>query len=138
MLQGYISGVFFHAGTFAFGGFVLGCLKIFAAMMALLARQTRDESGAPSFVVRILCCCCAGCTECIEQMLSMVNDLVYTDIALRGSGYVEAAQNVVQIVASSPVVYAAIKGSATFVRVLGVTIIGGGGTYLSYQVLSSR
>ncbi|CAJ1361935.1 unnamed protein product, partial [Effrenium voratum] len=39
--------------------------------------------------------------------------------------------------ASNPVTYAAIKSSATVMRVVGVTIIAGCGTFLSYQVQSS-
>jgi len=69
--------------------------------------------------------------------MSMVNDLVYTDVALRGVGYVAAAENVVRIAATNPVAYMGIKGSATAIRVLGVTMIGGLGTFLSYQALSS-
>ncbi|CAK0869228.1 unnamed protein product, partial [Prorocentrum cordatum] len=138
LLQSYFAGAYYHLGTFAFGGFVLSCLKILAAVMAVLAKQARNEDGSQSAVARALCCCCAGLAECAERALSMVNDLIYTDIALNESSYLEAAENVVQIVAGSPAVYASIKGSATVVRVLGVSIIGGGGTFLSYQVLSSR
>ncbi|CAK9023894.1 Glutathione S-transferase Mu 2 [Durusdinium trenchii] len=74
---------------------------------------------------------------CIERVLSMVNDLVYTDVALHSCGYIEAADNVVRVAASNPLTYAAIKASAITMRVVGVSIIGGCGTFLSYQALSS-
>mmetsp|Transcript_120354 Transcript_120354/g.268982 ORF Transcript_120354/g.268982 Transcript_120354/m.268982 type:complete len:672 (-) Transcript_120354:48-2063(-) len=137
MLHGYWAGLVYHLGTLAFGGFVIGCLKILAAVCAFLARQTRDEHGLPTMVTRVVCCCCAYCFLCVERLLTMVNDLVYTDVALQGSGYIEAAENVVRIAANNPATYAAIKGSATAVRVLGVTTIGGFGTFLSYRALSS-
>merc|ERR1712137_1169009 len=49
----------------------------------------------------------------------------------------EAAENVVHVAASNPVTYVLIKGSATTVRVLGVAVIGGVGTLLSYHILCS-
>eukprot|EP00931_Biecheleriopsis_adriatica_P088530 TRINITY_DN62831_c0_g1_i1.p1 TRINITY_DN62831_c0_g1~~TRINITY_DN62831_c0_g1_i1.p1 ORF type:complete len:670 (+),score=81.98 TRINITY_DN62831_c0_g1_i1:81-2012(+) len=137
MLSGYFTGIVFHLGTLAFGGFIIGCLKIIAALLAFLVRQTRDEYGIQGTVTQVLCCCCMCTFACIEKILEMVNDLVYTDVALRSSGYLEAADNVVRVAAASPMTYASIKASATGMRVLGVTTIGCGGTFLSYQVLSS-
>lgn len=137
MCHGYAAGLIFHGGTLALGGFIIGCLKIVAALLALALRQMSNEQGVQGVVSRALCCCCAQCFFCIERLVTMVNDLVYTDVALRSVGYVQAAENVVSIAASNPATYAAIKGSATAVRVLGVTTIGGLGTFLSYQALSS-
>jgi hypothetical protein len=137
LFHGYCVGLTYHLGTLAFGGFIIGCLKVVAALFAYLAKQADDEDGCRSYVARMMCCCCAYCAGCIEQMVSMVNDLVYTDVALRASYYMKAAGNVVQVAASNPATYAAIKGSATAIRVLGVTTIGSAGTFLSYQVLAS-
>lgn len=137
MLHGYFAGLVFHLGTLAFGGFIIGCLKILALAMAYLARQAEGQQGIQGAAARVCCCCCAQCVLMIEQLMAMVNDLVYTDVALRGVGYIDAAHNVVRIAASNPVAYLGIKGSATAIRVLGVTLIGGLGTFLSYQVLSN-
>eukprot|EP00440_Ansanella_granifera_P047787 gb/GFBE01051763.1/.p1 GENE.gb/GFBE01051763.1/~~gb/GFBE01051763.1/.p1 ORF type:complete len:641 (+),score=109.81 gb/GFBE01051763.1/:1-1923(+) len=137
MVNGYFTGLVFHLGTLAFGGFIIGCLKIVAALLSFVVSRSRDESGIQGTVTQILCCCCLCTFVCLEKILTMVNDLVYTDVAVRASGYVEAADNVVRVAASNPVTYASIKASATAVRVLGVTMIGGCGTFASYQVLSS-
>lgn len=37
-------------------------------------------------VAQVLCCCCLCTVVCIERVLNMVNDLVYTDVALRSCG----------------------------------------------------
>eukprot|EP00933_Yihiella_yeosuensis_P079896 TRINITY_DN93304_c0_g1_i1.p1 TRINITY_DN93304_c0_g1~~TRINITY_DN93304_c0_g1_i1.p1 ORF type:complete len:348 (+),score=29.20 TRINITY_DN93304_c0_g1_i1:35-1045(+) len=137
MLRGYFIGVVYHLGTLAFGGFVIGCLKVIAVIFAFILKQTQSESGVQGAVSQVLCCCCIFCFACIERVLAMVNDLVYTDVALQASGYVQAAENVVRMAASSPITYASIKASATVIRVLGVSIIGGVGTFSSYQALSS-
>jgi len=136
MLHGYFAGLTFHLGTLAFGGFVIGLLKVLAAVMAYLARQADGDAGVQGVVARVCCCCCAQCVLLIEWVMSMVNELVYTDVALRGVGYMEAAGNVVRIASSNPAAYVGIKGSATAIRVLGVSMIGGLGTFLSYQALS--
>ncbi|CAJ1460343.1 unnamed protein product [Effrenium voratum] len=137
MLSGYYTGLCFHLGTIALGAFVIGCLKLLAACMSFILNQTRNEHGVQGAVAQVLCCCCVCTVLCIERVLSMVNDLVYTDVALRSCGYLDAADNVVRVAASNPVTYAAIKSSATVMRVVGVTIIAGCGTFLSYQVQSS-
>ncbi|CAE8604889.1 unnamed protein product [Polarella glacialis] len=137
MLTGYFIGIVYHLGTLAFGGFVVACLKIVALLLSFVVRQTRDEFGVQSALGQVLCCCCMYVFICCEQVLTMVNELVYTDIALQSSGYIEAVNNVVRIAAGNPITYASIKASATIVRVLGVTMIGVGGTFLSYQLLSS-
>ena len=45
------------------------------------------------------------------QVLSMVNDLIYTDVALRSCGYIQAADHVVRVV-----------GASAFLRLSGVFI----------------
>jgi len=136
VLRGYGVGLTFHLGSLAFGGFVLGSLKILAAVLTFLARQARDEAGVRGALARAVCCCCAQCALFLEQALSMVNDLVYTDVALQGSRYVEAAENVVRVAASNPAEYALLKGSAMAVRVLGVCVITGASTLIAWQSLS--
>mmetsp|Transcript_56322 Transcript_56322/g.132142 ORF Transcript_56322/g.132142 Transcript_56322/m.132142 type:complete len:653 (+) Transcript_56322:35-1993(+) len=137
MLHGYVVGITFHLGSITFGAFVIGCLKLAAAAMSFVLNQARDEQGVQSTVAQVLCCCCLCTVACIERVLSMVNDLIYTDVALRSCGYMQAADHVVSVAASNPLTYAAIKAAATAMRVVGVTIIGGCGTFLSYQALSS-
>ncbi|CAK9087036.1 unnamed protein product [Durusdinium trenchii] len=137
MLKGYLMGLCFHLGTIALGGFIIGCLKLVAAFLSFILSQTRNTEGIQGAVAQVLCCCCLCTVMCIERVLSMVNDLVYTDVALHSCGYIEAADNVVRVAASNPLTYAAIKASAITMRVVGVSIIGGCGTFLSYQALSS-
>merc|ERR1712048_751701 len=62
---------------------------------------------------------------------------VYADVALQGTDYLEAAENVVQVVASNPVAYTSVKGMGTIIRIIGVTSIGGGGAFISYQALAA-
>jgi len=137
MLRGYGVGLSCHLGTLAFGGFIMSCFKILATVLAFLSRQTKDDTSLQGAVGVVICSCCACCTLFIERVLKMVNDLVYADVALQGTSYLEAAENVVRVATSNPVTYVLIKGSATAVRVLGVAVIGGVGTLLSYQVLCS-
>uniref|UniRef100_A0A7S1LT05 Choline transporter-like protein n=1 Tax=Alexandrium catenella TaxID=2925 RepID=A0A7S1LT05_ALECA len=138
VVRGYLVGIWYHLGSIAFGGFVLGVLKILAAVLTFLARQARDEAGVRGAIAGAVCCCCAQCALVVEQALSMVNDLVYTDIALQGSRYMEAAQNVVRVAASNPAEYALLKGSAMAVRVMGVLAITGASTLLAFQGLASQ
>ena len=137
MIHGYFVGLCYHLGTIAFGGFIIGCLKIVAAFLSFVLSQTRNQEGVQGAVAQVLCCCCLCTVMCIERILNMVNDLVYTDVALRSCTYLEAVDNVVTVAASNPLTYMAIKGSAVVMRVVGVSIIGGCGTFLSYQALSS-
>merc|ERR1712217_541817 len=107
MLHGYFAGLVFHLGTLAFGGFVIGCLKIVAFGLWFATRQsTSDRNHRRAAVAAVCCCCCTYCVACVEHLMTMVNDLVYTDVALQGTDYPEATENVVQVTASNPVAYA--------------------------------
>jgi len=137
LMHGYLTGLRFHLGTLALGGFVVGCLKLLVAVLAFLARQARDDLGVQGSVSRAMCCCCAYCATCVEQAVSMVNELAYTDVALQGTAYMEAAENAMRVAGSSPAEYALLKASAGTVRIFGVVTISGSSTLLSYWLLSS-
>jgi len=137
MLHGYAAGICFHLGSLALGGFIVGSLKFVVIVLSFVVKQAGDETGGSNLVARAACCCCITCVACIERVLSMVNNLIYTDIALRAVGYADAAGNVVRTAAINPGAYVALKGSAAAVRVLGIGTIAGLGTFMSYQVLSS-
>jgi len=137
LLHSYYTGLVFHLGTLAFAGFIIGFLRTIASICAFLARQAHNEPGLHGAVVAALCCCCSTCFGCIERLMSLINDLTYTDIALKGTSYLTAVENVVMVASSNPITYASVNGATMVVRVLCVTIIGGGGCLLSYQALSS-
>jgi hypothetical protein len=141
VFQGYLTGLLFHIGTLAFGGFLVGCLKVIGASLWFVSREVGSNASrserALAAVVSCCCCCCSYCTLCAERLLSMVNDMVYTDVALRGTDFLRGVSNVVEVASENPATYASVKGFALSIRVLGVSIIGGGGSLLSYYVLTA-
>mmetsp|Transcript_5937 Transcript_5937/g.14108 ORF Transcript_5937/g.14108 Transcript_5937/m.14108 type:complete len:640 (-) Transcript_5937:72-1991(-) len=136
LLRGYGNGIIFHLGTVAFGAFLLGVMRIITGAMAFIAKQTSDKDGGNK-IAKLLCCCCTCCMACLQKVLEMLNEMVYTDVAIRGCNYPVAAKNVIKMLATDLDVWALVHGSTRIVRVLGEFAIGAGGTFVCYLLLTN-
>jgi len=135
LARGFFNGLVFHLGTLAFGGFIIGALKIITAICAYVSKQATNPDGSQNKVVKVLCCCIICCLMCLTHIVELLNEMVYVDVSIRGTSYVSAAKNVVKMLVANPVTFATVHGATSFVRFLGIAVIGGGGTYLTYLYL---
>jgi hypothetical protein len=142
LMHGYKNGIVFHLGTLAFGGFVLGTLRLINAILSIclkLLSKGKDKDGKDkqSCVVEVLCCCCLCCMTCIMKMVELLNDLVYTDCALDGSDYITAVRDVIKIVGTPEhtMAYGIMETATSLMKMLGMASITGVGTYGVYTYL---
>jgi len=138
LAHGYFNGVVYHMGTIAFGGFVLGTLRIinFIVSMALknLKSENKDGKSDYSCVTKVLCCCCLCCMKWLESTVEMINDLVYTECALNGKGYIGSISNVGKQLGDPTNLqgFAILQTAVSFFKTLGILTITGLCTYFSY------
>lgn len=138
LLKGFRNGLFYHFGTLAFAGFIIASLKFISVVLSAVSKQTKDQDGKQNLVVSSALCCLAGCTGCIEYIMEITNEMVYTDVAIRGDGYLTAVSNVWSLLAAQPAEFAATAVATKVFKVFGVLLVGGGGTWLSYLTLSNK
>jgi len=137
LFRGYWNCFKYHIGTVAFGGFVLGVLRFVSAILAVFMKAAKDKEGKQNMCVRICCCCCMCCMECLTDAVELLNELVYTDVAITGVGYMTAAKNVIAMAATNPATYGGVKLATEvlgFLGTFGLTFIG---TYIPYQILAN-
>jgi hypothetical protein len=135
ILKGYAVGLSYHLGTVCFGGIVAGYLQLITIIFRCFLRHADSNSARKASTSQVLSACCDYCSSCIDYLESMVNDLVFTDIALQSSSYLQAARNVSELAVGRQLMYDSIKTSTIMVRTLGMTVLGVGGTSLSYYAL---
>mmetsp|Transcript_21343 Transcript_21343/g.47216 ORF Transcript_21343/g.47216 Transcript_21343/m.47216 type:complete len:677 (-) Transcript_21343:97-2127(-) len=136
--RGYANGIIFHLGTLAFASFIIGMLRFLMMVLAYIAKQAQQgPDGKVNIAVKALVACCTCCLGCLTQIMRLVNEMVYVDVAISGRGYCSAAWNVWKMTIQNPVTAATVVGSVRAIRWVGIFIIGGGGTFLSYQILSN-
>jgi len=137
LTKGYKNGFLYHMGSLAFGAFIIGVLKVITAIMSYMAKQFKSESNDPvNMASRALLYCCTCCLGCFTKVMELVNEMVYVEIAISGRSYCGASQKVWKRMLTNSIVFATISGITNVVKVLGVIVIGGGGTYMTYTVIS--
>jgi hypothetical protein len=134
LARGYWNGIRYHLGTLAFGSFIIGFLQILATLCTFILKQTKDQEGKQAMAAKVACGCCACCLKCLEKVMQWVNVLVYTDCAIEGTDYPQAAKNVIKMAIDNPITYSIVKGSTSVVRFLGLAFITGGGAGLAYLI----
>eukprot|EP00928_Gymnodinium_smaydae_P035537 TRINITY_DN2499_c0_g1_i1.p1 TRINITY_DN2499_c0_g1~~TRINITY_DN2499_c0_g1_i1.p1 ORF type:complete len:673 (+),score=100.14 TRINITY_DN2499_c0_g1_i1:161-2179(+) len=137
LTQGYVKGFVFHLGSLAFGAFIMGILSIATAILSYLAKQTRGADGKRNMTVTCCFACCLCCLSCMESVMRLVNQMVYVDICIEGKGYLKSSWNVWTMALKNPVTAATLAGATKVVKFMGVMIIGGGGTFVSYKLVNN-
>ena len=122
--------------TIAFAGAIIGALRFFSGLLCFIANQTKDKKGKQNQVAAAAMCCCAACLKCMEQLVQATNEMVFTDVAIKGCNYMTAIRNAVTTVASNPADFGATITVTKLFRLMGIVFIGGGGTALSWLTAS--
>lgn len=133
VVRGYFFGLFYHAGSLAFGSFILGLLRFITTAAAVLAKTMKTKDKKMEKVTKCLCCCVACCIGCLEKMIEMVNEKAYVDIALNGSNYLTACKNVLAKAAKYPAEFVMVESITKLLRAMVLLVICGGGTFAAYE-----
>lgn len=138
--RGYANGLIFHLGTLAFGGFIIGVLKVLTAVCAYISKQLKTGDGSSTIankVASIMCCCCTWFLGFLTEVMEKINEMVYVDCAICSSNYFGAATNVASIISKFPESIMLGRGIIRVIRYLGTLALGGGCTFLAHLALTS-
>jgi len=137
LARGYVKGLVFHLGTLAIAALLVDILAFLAIFLSFVRRQTSGEDGGNNVVLGCCFACCGCCLACIEQIVRFANQMIYVEVAIQGTGYFTSAWKVWRMAGSNPVTAATLVGATRIVHTLGIVVLGGGGTILSYQLLTN-
>merc|ERR1712007_388861 len=131
------NAITFHLGTLAFGGFVLGVLRVLTGVCAFVAKQAHNPNGSANMAVKAACCCCTCVLGFLRNIMEMTNEMVYVDVVIQGTNYIKASKNVFKMLTQNPETVAMVRGMTKAVRTLGTCAIGSIGTYTAYWILTN-
>jgi len=81
-----------HAGSLAFGSFIVALVQFIRIVFMYLAEQFKKTSGDNKLVKCIICC--ADCVlACIEKICDYINAAAFAYMAVSGDGFCTAAWN---------------------------------------------
>jgi len=133
--RGYMNGVVYHMGSVAFAAFLFAMLGLPTLLMQYFTKQMQSKDKKKNMVVDAMGCCCASCIACLHEVMTVVDDLAYVEIAAFGVSYCTAMRNVMSTMAKNPVAFVTQEFATRVVKILGVLLIGGGGTFVCYWVI---
>merc|ERR1712137_537297 len=137
LTRGYLSGFFLHLGSIAYGAMVLGVLSPITATLPVIVRKCRCNRERPNKCVNLFCCCVC-CFSCCKDFLDLANPLVYSAIAIESVDYVDAVKNIMNLEKTYAQAFAAIQGSTSVVKWIGIIIMSSASGFSGYYITSSQ
>jgi choline transporter-like protein 2/4/5 len=75
-----------HAGSLAFGSFIVALVQFIRVVFMTLAEQAERASGENP-AVKLVVCCANCCLKCIEKICDYINKSAYAYMAVSGQGF---------------------------------------------------
>ena len=89
---GFKFAFMFHAGSLAFGSFIIAVVQFIRTVFAVLAEQAENASG-DNAAVKIMIACGKCCLKCIEKIVDYINTMAYGYMAVSGESFCTSAWN---------------------------------------------
>jgi hypothetical protein len=81
-----------HAGSLAFGSFIVALVQFIRIVFMTLAEQAKKSSG-DNPAVKLIICCADCCLACIEKICDYINAAAFAYMAVSGDSFCVAAWN---------------------------------------------
>jgi len=82
----------YHAGSLAFGAFILAAVKIIDFILTALLEHALKQSG-DNAAVKLIVRCAECCMACIEKVVDYMNKSAYAYMAITGDSFCTSAWN---------------------------------------------
>lgn len=92
IMFGFKCAYYYHAGSVAFGSFIIAVVRFIKFMFYYLAKKIQKSSGNNKMIEYAVLC--AGCIlNCIERVCDYINESAYCYQAVTGQSFCKAALN---------------------------------------------
>lgn len=92
VVLGFKFAYFYHAGSLAFGSFIIALIQMIRILFHYVAEQAKKASG-DNVAVRIVVGCAECCLKCIEKVVEYINKTAYAYMAVSGDNFCKSAWN---------------------------------------------
>eukprot|EP00919_Chromeraceae_sp_WS-2016_P032585 GHVR01076929.1.p1 GENE.GHVR01076929.1~~GHVR01076929.1.p1 ORF type:complete len:641 (+),score=130.93 GHVR01076929.1:47-1969(+) len=132
LVQSFVTGIRYHAGTIAFGSFLLALCRFIKMVLEYLKRQARHATAGNAVIGCFISAaqCIVSCCECLIRYL---NGFVYVEVAINSEGYCTSAGHAFARLVTCAPTFALLEGATTMFTIVGEIVISvglGGIVYL--------
>jgi len=128
-------GVYYHAGTAAFGSFIIAVIKLLRAVVAYVQNQANKSRFKK--LAQCLLCCIGCCLWCIEKCMRFLNKNAYIQTAIHSVSFCTAAKNAFFLILRNITRIGALSMVSGFILMIGKVFICVVTSGLSYMVLNT-
>jgi len=125
LAQAFFAAISYHLGSLIYGSLLISALRGPRVLGLILTRAAGEPGNPVSACLATICSCFLGCAL---QVVEYATNMSYMDIALRGTGYIEGAENAAVAVRTHAhgggVAFT--EGSATIFSIIGVCLVAAG------------
>lgn len=129
-LEGLHIGLFYHAGSLAFGSLIIAILHVIQKVIEYA--QLKNEEAGENRVISCVLCICACCIKCLQDVVGFINRNAYIDIAINSNSFCTAAGNALHMVIDLGGAMAILNGATYVFAFFGtafITVACAAGTY---------
>lgn len=128
-------GIVFHAGSLAFGSFLVAVFGVIKLILDLLEYQNQAQGG--NRVISCIIACISSFVQCFKWIVEFINRNAYVDIAITSSSYCTAARESVAMIAEMGGAMAILNGATWVFATFGSLLVAAGCFAFSLMVTSS-
>jgi len=122
----------FHAGSLAFGAFILAVVQFIKAMAYYLEQQAKAQKNKVMvLLMKVLQCC----LWCIEKCVKFLNKNAYIQVAILGKNFCRSAKNAFMLIAKNFARFGVVATLGTIIHFLGFIFIMASTVMLGYFIL---
>jgi len=119
--EGFHVGFSFHAGSLAFGSFLLAFLH--AVQKAIEYAEMKNKEGGNNKVVSCVLGICGCCIKCLQEVIGFINKNAYIDMAINSGSFCTSARNALAMIVELAGAMAILNGATFVFAVFGSALI---------------
>jgi len=125
LVQAFFAAMSYHLGSLIYGSLLISAFRGPRVFCLILTRAAGEPGNPVSACLAAICSCFLGCAA---KVIEYATNMSYMDIALRGTGFIEGAENAAAAVRTHAhgggVAFT--EGSATVFSIIGVCLVAAG------------
>ncbi len=101
VIGSFLRSVFYHAGTIAFGSFLIAICKLLRVILEFISNRLKDKNGNENKLVKCVLCCCKCCMCCLENFLKYINRHAFIITSIYSLNFIRAASKAFKLVTTN-------------------------------------
>lgn len=135
LLWGYATGLGFHLGSLAFGGFLVAVCRFVRMLVTYLIGQLQREGNlVAACMARIAFCC----LSCVQSCIEFLSKNAYMDVAINSTSFCKAARQAFMVITEAMAEMPILNGATVVFQLTGVLSITASSSVLVYLAVTTH